>query len=53
VLRIVVADDGRGGADPARGSGLRGLYDRVAVLDGTLEVDSSQTGTTLRATLPL
>jgi PAS domain S-box-containing protein len=53
VLRIVVADDGRGGADPATGSGLRGLYDRVAVLDGTLEIDSSQAGTTLRATLPL
>ena len=37
-LRIEVADDGRGGADPARGTGLRGLEDRVAVLDGSLEL---------------
>jgi signal transduction histidine kinase len=51
-LRIEVSDDGRGGADPSRGSGLRGLYDRVAVLDGTLTVDSRVAGTTLRATLP-
>jgi PAS domain S-box-containing protein len=52
-LRIAVSDDGRGGADPAAGSGLRGLFDRVAVLGGTLTVDSSAAGTTLRATLPL
>ena len=32
-----MSDDGVGGADPAAGSGLRGLVDRVAVLDGTLE----------------
>ena len=51
-LRIEVSDDGRGGADPPRGSGLRGLFDRVAVLDGTLTVDSAAAGTTLRATLP-
>jgi PAS domain S-box-containing protein len=52
VLRIDVADDGRGGADPAKGSGLRGLQDRVAVLGGTFEVLPGP-GTTLRATLPL
>ena len=33
-----VADDGVGGADPDRGSGLRGLADRVSALDGTLEL---------------
>jgi signal transduction histidine kinase len=53
-LLITVRDDGRGGADPAEGSGLRGLEDRVAAIDGTLEVDSPRDGgTTLRATLPL
>ena len=51
-LRITVSDDGRGGADPSGGSGLRGLFDRVAVLDGALTIDSSAAGTTLRATLP-
>jgi PAS domain S-box-containing protein len=52
VLRIDVADDGRGGADPTRGSGLRGLQDRIAVLGGTFAVLPTP-GTTLRATLPL
>ena len=33
---VEVADDGIGGADPGRGSGLRGLADRVSALDGTL-----------------
>ena len=33
---VEVEDDGAGGADPGRGSGLRGLEDRVAALDGTL-----------------
>jgi PAS domain S-box-containing protein len=51
-LCVEVADDGRGGADPARGSGLRGLQDRVAVLGGTFAVESGG-GTTLRASLPL
>jgi PAS domain S-box-containing protein len=53
-LVVAVADDGRGGADPARGSGLAGLADRVAALDGTLEVDSpAGGGTRLRAVLPV
>jgi signal transduction histidine kinase len=39
-LRMDVTDDGIGGADPAGGSGLRGLADRVAVVDGSLEVVS-------------
>jgi PAS domain S-box-containing protein len=40
VAAIEVSDDGVGGADPARGSGLRGLADRVEALDGRLVVDS-------------
>jgi PAS domain S-box-containing protein len=51
-LRVEVSDDGRGGADPAAGSGLRGLQDRVAVLGGTFELVPGP-GTTLRATLPI
>jgi PAS domain S-box-containing protein len=52
-LRVSVADNGRGGADPSRGSGLRGLADRVAALGGTCEIDTSGPGTTLRASFPL
>jgi signal transduction histidine kinase len=54
VLSVVIADDGVGGADPALGSGLRGLADRVAALEGQLVVDSpSGAGTTIRAEIPL
>jgi signal transduction histidine kinase len=50
---VEVRDDGVGGANPAAGSGLRGLADRVAALDGDLELDSRPGGgTTLRARLP-
>jgi signal transduction histidine kinase len=50
---IEVADDGVGGADPAAGSGLRGLGDRVAALGGTLEVDSPRgRGTRIVAEIP-
>jgi len=50
---VEVADDGVGGADASRGSGLRGLADRVEALGGRLEVSSpAGGGTTLRATLP-
>jgi signal transduction histidine kinase len=53
-LRVEIADDGRGGADPAAGSGLRGLIDRVAALGGWLEVRSPVgTGTRVVARLPL
>jgi PAS domain S-box-containing protein len=48
-LRIEVRDDGRGGADAAAGTGLRGLADRVAALDGALEVDSPAGGGTVLA----
>src|SRR5947209_2955482 len=50
---VQVSDDGVGGADPAQGSGLRGLSDRVAALDGRLELTSKHgDGTTVRATIP-
>jgi signal transduction histidine kinase len=39
-VEVEVADDGRGGADPARGSGLRGLQDRLSAIGGTLALDS-------------
>jgi PAS domain S-box-containing protein len=51
--RVEVADDGKGGADPAGGSGLSGLVDRVAALGGTLVVHSpAGVGTTISAELP-
>jgi PAS domain S-box-containing protein len=50
---VEVRDDGRGGADPAGGSGLRGLADRLAALDGRLSVESPPgAGTTVRAKIP-
>ena len=53
-LRIAVGDDGRGGADPAGGSGLRGLVDRVEALGGALAIDSPPgAGTRIVAELPL
>ncbi len=52
--RVEVVDDGVGGADPSVGSGLRGLSDRVAALDGTLEVESPPSGgTRIVAEIPL
>jgi signal transduction histidine kinase len=51
---VEVADDGVGGADPLRGSGLRGLADRVASLNGNLRVESPRgAGTRVRAEIPL
>ena len=53
-LRICVADDGVGGADPSTGTGLRGLRDRVDALDGRLEIDSPLgAGTTITVEMPL
>jgi signal transduction histidine kinase len=53
-VTVEVADDGVGGADAANGSGLRGLTDRVAALDGTLSLDSpAGRGTRLRASIPV
>jgi signal transduction histidine kinase len=53
-LRAAVRDDGDGGADPGRGSGLLGLKDRAEAIGGTICVESPQgEGTTLVAELPL
>lgn len=52
-LRVEVADDGCGGADPDGGTGLRGLANRVRSVDGTLHLNSPAGGpTTLVAELP-
>jgi signal transduction histidine kinase len=54
LLRISVRDDGEGGADPARGSGLTGLRDRVEALGGSLTLHSPPgAGTALNVALPL
>jgi signal transduction histidine kinase len=51
---VEVDDDGVGGADPGRGSGLRGLADRVGALDGKLAITSPPGGgTRLRAEIPV
>jgi signal transduction histidine kinase len=53
-VAIAISDDGIGGADPGRGSGLRGLVDRVEALGGRLDVTSVPgRGTSVRAELPL
>jgi signal transduction histidine kinase len=53
-VTVEVSDDGVGGADAAQGSGLHGLADRVAALDGTLSLESlAGRGTCLRAEIPL
>jgi signal transduction histidine kinase len=54
VVEVMIGDDGRGGADPSAGSGLRGLVDRLGALGGHLHVDSPLgEGTTVRAVVPL
>jgi PAS domain S-box-containing protein len=51
---VEISDDGSGGADPMRGSGLRGLIDRVNALDGTLAIESAPgDGTRVRAEIPM
>ena len=51
---VEVTDDGVGGADASGGSGLRGLADRLAALDGTLALDSpAGHGTRLHAEIPV
>jgi signal transduction histidine kinase len=53
-LRLSIRDDGVGGADAARGSGLLGLTDRVEALGGTIDIESAPAeGTSLVVTLPL
>ena len=52
-LRIEIADDGRGGADPTAGTGLRGLSDRVEALGGRFAVhDRPGGGTVVAVELP-
>jgi signal transduction histidine kinase len=53
-LRVSIRDDGVGGADPSRGSGLVGLSDRVEALGGHLEVASeSGSGTSIVVEIPV
>jgi PAS domain S-box-containing protein len=53
-LRVEIGDDGAGGADLRPGSGLQGLRDRIAAVNGTLTIDSQPgAGTILRARLPI
>jgi signal transduction histidine kinase len=52
-LAVEIADNGIGGADPARGTGLLGLQDRLDVLGGVLTVNSSRQGTHVRGVIPL
>jgi signal transduction histidine kinase len=52
-LVVCVTDDGVGGANPEAGTGLRGLADRLAVIEGRLEIDSEPgQGTTITAKIP-
>jgi signal transduction histidine kinase len=54
MVRLTVRDDGIGGADPARGSGLTGLSDRIEAVGGTLELTSPTAGgTTLLIKIPV
>jgi signal transduction histidine kinase len=54
IVQLAISDDGIGGADPADGTGLVGLRDRVEVLGGTIEVTSpAGRGTTLLIEIPL
>jgi signal transduction histidine kinase len=54
VVRLAICDDGIGGADLARGSGLVGLCDRIEALGGRLEITSpAGSGTTLLIEMPL
>jgi signal transduction histidine kinase len=53
-LRVSIRDDGIGGADPRRGSGLTGLRDRIEALGGLIEVISAEgQGTTITVLLPI
>jgi signal transduction histidine kinase len=53
IVRLAIRDDGVGGADPAQGSGLVGLSDRIEAVGGTLEVTSpAGKGTTLLIEIP-
>jgi signal transduction histidine kinase len=54
IVELAIRDDGVGGADPERGSGLIGLRDRVEALGGTIEIASVLGhGTSVVVTIPL
>jgi signal transduction histidine kinase len=54
IVRLVIRDDGVGGADPGHGSGLVGLSDRIEALGGTLQLTSpAGRGTTLVIEIPV
>ena len=54
VVSLAIRDDGIGGADPTRGSGLIGLRDRVEAVGGTMRVSSGPgQGTSLDVTIPI
>jgi signal transduction histidine kinase len=54
VVRLSIRDDGVGGADPAHGSGLIGLRDRVESVSGTIEITSpAGSGTSLNVEIPI
>ena len=54
VVRLAIRDDGIGGADLARGSGLTGLRDRIEAIGGTFDVTSpADGGTTLLIEIPV
>ncbi len=53
LVTITVVDDGSGGVDPSRGTGLRGVADRIAAVGGTLQVDSTEGfGSSVHAEVP-
>jgi signal transduction histidine kinase len=53
-LELLISDDGQGGADASRGSGLAGLVDRVEAIGGTIRIDSrTGRGTAIRVKLPI
>jgi signal transduction histidine kinase len=53
-VRLAISDDGIGGADPGKGSGLVGLRDRIEALRGTVQLSSpAGGGTTLRIEIPV
>ena len=54
IVRLAIQNDGIGGADPARGSGLTGLRDRIEAFGGTLDVTSpAGVGTTPLIEIPI
>jgi signal transduction histidine kinase len=54
LLRLAIHDDGVGGADPTKGSGLVGLADRIEAINGRLEVTSpANEGTSLSIVIPV